>query len=127
MAGQFLVVFGREGHHLYLDIGKVFLGDVDGLGEIRHPCLGWILTCHEQDVFERSQLLDGLILVFNLFGREDGACHRVFSVKAAIDAGIGAGVGDVERYEHRHRLAKSLLCVFARQTCHCFEIRLCGR
>ena len=121
---QFLIVLGLQRHHLDLDVREVFLCDVDCLSQIWHTSLCRILARHEQDIFERSKLLDGAIFVLYLFGSEDDASHRVLAVEAAVDTGVAARVGDIERDEHRHCLAKSLFGVFARESCHCLKIWL---
>ena len=113
MVSEFFVVFSRQGHHLNLDVGEILLGNVDGLGKVRNSGFGWVLACDEQNVFEGCQLFDGSIFVFNLFGGEDGARHRVFAMEAAIDARVGTRVGDIKRNEHRHGFAKPLFCVFS--------------
>ena len=41
---KLLVFFGFQGHHLNLQIRKILLGDVECLGQIRYPRLGWILA-----------------------------------------------------------------------------------
>ena len=127
MLGQCAVVLGRQRHNLNLDVGEVLLGNVDSLSKIWCASLGWVLAGNEEDILERSQLLDSLILVLYLLWCKDGACHRVLHMKSAVDTRVGARVGDIQRYEHRHCLAESFLCIFARQSCHLLKIRFGGR
>ncbi len=113
VVGKGLVVFGRERHYLYLNVGEVLLGNIYGLGKVRDASLGRMFARYEQDVLEGSQLLDGLVLILYLLGGKDGACHGVLAVETAIDARVGAGIGNIEGDEHRHGLAESFLGILA--------------
>ena len=116
--GQRLVLLGLERHHFNFEVAEIRLGEVKGLGDVVHAGLGRVLARHQQQVLKRSQLLDGLVFVLHLLKREDGALHRVADVEAAIDAGVGAGVGEVERYEQGDGFAKTLLGIFLAQAGH---------
>ena len=118
MVGQLAVFLHLQRHHLDLDVREVALGDIDGFCQIRHSRLGRILACYQQDVLERCQLLYCLILVLNLFGCQDGACHRVFAMKAAVHTRVGTRVGDIQRDKHRHGAPETLLGVFTRESGH---------
>ena len=112
VVSQHLIVLCGEWHHLYLQVREVWLSPVQSLCEILRSGLGRVLTRHDEQVLKRSELLYRLVFILTLVNGEDGACHRVLPVEAAIDAAVGAGVGDIERYEHRHCLAKTLLRIF---------------
>ena len=111
MLGKRAVILGRERHHLNLDVREILLCNVNRLGEIRSASLCRILSRNEQYILERSQLLYRLILILYLLRSEDSACHRVFAMKTAVDAGVGARVSNIKRNEHRHRLAEAFLGV----------------
>ena len=121
---QFRILLRLQGHHLYLQVAEVRLGQVEGTRQIGHAGLGGVLARHDEQVFKRGQLLDGLVFVLDFLLRQDGAAHRVADVEAAIDARVGAGIGDIQRDEHGHRLAEALLCVLPAQAGHGLQVRL---
>ena len=118
---QFGIFFRLERHHLDFQVREVRLGQVERFGNVGHTRLGRILTRHNQQVFERAELLDGLVFVFNFFGCQDGARHGVADVEAAVHARVGARVGDVERDEHRHGASETLFGIFLAEACHGFK------
>ena len=124
VVGQFLVLLHLQRHHLDLDVREIALGNVDGLGQIGHSRLGWVLACDEEDVFKGCQLFDGTVFVLYLLRGEDSARHGVLAVETAIDARVGARVGDIERDEHRHGASETLLGVFARESGHLLQVWL---
>ena len=124
---QFLVLLGLEGHNLNFEIGEVGFGQIQRLGEIGHAGLGGIFARHDEQVLKGAELFDGFVLAHGLFGCEDGAFHFVGHVEAAIDAGVGTGVGEVEGDEHRHGAPKPLLGVATREAGHLLQIGLCRR
>ena len=87
---QHLIVLGGERHHLYLEVGEIGLGAVKGLCQVFGSGLGGVLSRHDEEILERSELLDGLVLVLTLVDGEDGARHGVLAVEAAVDAAVGA-------------------------------------
>ena len=89
---QLGVFLGFEGHHFYLQVAEVFFCDVQRFCQIGNTCLGGILSCYQQQVFKRAELLDGFVFIFHLFGGEDGTCHRVADMETAVHTGVGAGV-----------------------------------
>ena len=95
MVAEGTVVVGLEGHHLDFDVREIRLGNVDGGDQIFHPSLCRILAGDEKNVLEGSQALDGAVLVLNLLRGEDDALHGVFAVKATVDAGVAAGIGEI--------------------------------
>ena len=127
VVAEFGIFLGLQWHYLYLDVREIFLGNVDRLCQIGDSSLGGILSRDQEDVLERSQLLDGLVFVLDLFGSQDDPGHWILPVKPAVDAGIAAGIGDVQRDEHRHCASESLACVFSRQHSHRLQIRFGSR
>ena len=119
---QFFILFGLERHHFYLQVAEVGFGQIQGTRQIRHAGFGRILSCHYQEILERRKLLDGLVFVLYLLLRENGAAHRVADMETAIHTGVGAGVGNIQRYEHGHGLAETLFGIFTAQPRHRLQI-----
>lgn len=69
--GEFCVIFCGERHDLDFQIREILLRDVEGLCQIRHAGLQRILAGDYQKVLERSQFLDGLVLILALFRCKD--------------------------------------------------------
>ena len=127
MVRQFLIFLRLEGHHLNLEVGEIRFGQIQRLGQIGHTCQSRILTRHEKQILKRAKALDGLVFLKHFFRREDGALHLVGHVESTVDAGVRAGIGDIERNEHRHRTSETLLCVATRKARHLFKERFCSR
>ena len=119
---QLGVLLGLEGHDFNLQVGEVFLGQVEGAGEVGYAGLSGVLARHQEEVLEGGEALDGPVFLLHLFGREDGAGHGVADVEAAVDTRVGAGVGEVERDEHRHGAPEPLAGVLAAQPGHLLQI-----
>ena len=123
---QLLIFLHGEGHHLDLQVGEIGARQVERTGEVGHAGLHRVLARHDQQVLERAELLDGLVFVDHLLLRQDDALHGVAHVKTAIDARVGAGVGDIERDEDLHRVAKPLTGIAIAQLRHRLQIGLSG-
>ena len=121
------IVGGVEGLHFYFYVGEIFFCDVYALGDIGNTCLYRVFACDNQNVFEWGELFDGFKFVFNLLGGEYHSWHLVLAVEGAVDAGVGAGVGDIERDEDLHRVAKPLTGIAIAQLRHRLQIGLSSR
>ena len=88
--GKLAIVLHFQRHHFDFDVREVTLGYIDGLGQIGHTGLGRILARYQQDILERSQLLNSLIFIFNLLRRKDGARHGVLAMESAIHTRVTA-------------------------------------
>ena len=124
---QLLIFLHGEWHHLDLQVGEIGARQVERTGEVGHAGLHRVLARHDQQVLERAELLDGLVFVDHLLLRQDDALHGVAHVETAIDAGVGAGVGDIERDEDLHRVAKPLTGVTIAELRHRLQIGFSGR
>ena len=71
-------------------------------------------------------MFDGFIFPHHLLRGENRACHLVGNVEAAIDTGVSAGVGEVERDEHGDGASETFLRVTTRELRHLFKIGLGG-
>ena len=124
--GDHLVVLGGERHDLNLDVAEVLACDVDRAGDVLTIGLCGVLTRDDENVLEWAELLDGLVLILNLLLGEDCALHGVADMETAVDTGVGARVGYVERYEHLYGVAETLQSVLLAETSHLLEKRLGG-
>ena len=118
LGGQHGIVLGLEGHNLYLDVRKILLGNAHRLGNVVGTSLYGVLSCDQKDVLEGTELLYGFVFILNLLHVQNHALHGVGNVKTAIDAGVGAGVGGIERNKHLNRFAKALQSIFLTQLSH---------
>ena len=118
---QFGILFRLERHHLNLQVGEIRFGQVECFGQVRHTRLGRVFARHNQQVLKRSQLLDGLVFVFDFLRREDGAGHRVADVEAAVHARVCTRVGDIERNKLGDGTSDPFFGIFLAEACHGFK------
>ncbi len=121
------VVFGRKRHHLYAEVVEVRAAHLKRLLQILGAGGHGVLARYEQQVLEGAEAAYGLALVGNLWRREDDAPESVVAVEAAVHAGVGARIGDIQRYIHRNHLAEAFLCEGAAASRHSLEVRRCRR
>ena len=118
VSAQFCILLGTEGHDLNFEIREIGLGQVQRSGNVGDARLGRVFSRHEQQVFKGSKLLDGAVFANHFLLRQDGALHLVGHMEAAIDARVGAGIGQVEGNEHGDNAAEPLLGIAPRQARH---------
>ena len=124
VVGELAVVLGAQRLHLNLYVAEVALGDADSLAEVGRAGLCGVLARDDEDILKRSQTLDGPELVLYLCRGEDHSTHGILAVEGAVDAAVGAGVGDVEGYKHRHGAPEALLGVMFGELGHLLNVRL---
>ena len=120
MMAQFRILFRRERHNLYFQIGKIRLCQIQRTGDVGNTSLNRIFTCDDEQIFKRRQTFDSTVFVNDFLFCENDPFHFVGYMKATIYARVGAGIGYVERYKHRNGTSETLLCIASAEAGHCF-------
>ena len=90
MVRELCIILGAQRHDLDFQVGEIFFRYIQRLRQVRHTCFHRVFSRDYQQVLERCQLLDGLVLILALLRSQDDPLHRIACVESAINAGIDA-------------------------------------
>ena len=109
MLFQLGILFGFQGHYLNLQVAEIRLCQIECAGDIGNAGFGGVFTRNQQQVLKGSELFDSLVFVHNFLFRQYGAGHGITDMEAAVHAGVGTGVRNIQRHKHGNRFAETFL------------------
>ena len=119
---QISVLIHVERINLDADDTEILARQLNGFTDVGYRRHGTALAGQNED-FLQTGLRDGLQFLFDLVHIQFGTANLVVTVETAVNAVIFAVIGDIQRREHLHRVAKVLACFHLRPLGHLLEER----